>query len=131
MALGISPEALARRSARRPWTTVGIWILALVIAFILVASLLDDALTTQFVFTNTPESQRGVDLMAELRGVPISTNEVIIVQSDRLKVNDPAFEEFAADLYSDIAALGDDIIREGPLLIIINWMPLVFLLPRV
>ena len=111
--MGISPEALARRSARRPWTTVGIWILVLAIAFVLVASFLDGALTTQFTFTNTPESQRGVDLMQELRGVPISTNEVIIVQSDRLTVDDDAFEEFAADLYSDIAALGDDIIRKG------------------
>ena len=111
--MGISPEALARRSARRPWTTVGIWILVLAIAFVLVASFWDGALTTQFTFTNTPESQRGVDLMQELRGVPISTNEVIIVQSDRLTVDDDAFEEFAADLYSDIAALGDDIIRKG------------------
>ncbi len=111
--MGISPEALARRSARRPWTTVGIWILVLAIAFVLVASFLDGALTTQFTFTNTPESQRGVDLMQELRGIPISTNEVIIVQSDRLTVDDDAFEEFAADLYSDIAALGDEIIRKG------------------
>ena len=109
----IPTEALARGSARRPWTVIGLWVLALVIAGALVATLLNDALTTQFVFTNTPESQRGVDLMEELRGLPISTNEVVIVQSDTLTVDDPAFQQFVVGLFEKVGALGPEIIREG------------------
>ena len=30
MAIRLSPEPLARRSARRPWITVGLWVLTLV-----------------------------------------------------------------------------------------------------
>ena len=35
----LSPEALARRSAGRPWTTIGIWVLVMIIAIALIASL--------------------------------------------------------------------------------------------
>ncbi|PKB82353.1 MAG: hypothetical protein BZY88_04565 [SAR202 cluster bacterium Io17-Chloro-G9] len=62
MAFSISPEGLARRSARRPWITVGIWVAVLVVAFLLVGSLLEDGLTTKFVFTGSPEAQRGLEL---------------------------------------------------------------------
>ena len=39
MAFGLSPESLARRSARRPWTTIGLWGLAMLIALGLIAGL--------------------------------------------------------------------------------------------
>ena len=113
MALRLSTETVARRSARRPWTTIGIWVLVFVVAIGLNATLFEDVVTTQFVFTNTPESQRGVDLIEDLRGVPLSTNEVVIVQADTIFVDHPFFERFVVGLSEDITALGPDIIREG------------------
>ena len=115
MLQALSPESLARRSARRPMVTVALWIVTLVVALVLISTLLSDALTTQFIFVNTPESQRGVDLIEEMRGVPFSTNEVIIVQSEALTVDDPAFEQVVAGIYGELVELGPKIIREGTL----------------
>ena len=95
--------------------TIALWIITLVVALALMSTLLSDALTTQFIFVNTPESQRGVDLIEELRGLPLSTNEVIVVQSDTLTVDDPAFEQVVTGLYGDLVALGPKIVREGTL----------------
>ena len=115
MAFNIPSEALARRSARRPWTIIGIWALVFAAGIALVFTLLDDGLTTEFVFTNTPESQRGVDLLEDrLRG-PTSTNEVVVVQSDTLTVDDPAFEQFVLGLFGKIEALGPEVIRGNTL----------------
>ncbi|MCZ6891265.1 MAG: MMPL family transporter, partial [Chloroflexi bacterium] len=111
MLRGLSTEAFARRSARRPWITIGLWVVTLVTAFMLVGSLLEGALTTEFVFVTTPEPQKGVELIEELRGLPISTNEVVIVQSDTSTVDDAEFEAFVTDLYGKLVALGPDIIR--------------------
>ena len=70
MLQGLSTEAFARRSARRPWITIGLWVVTLVAAFMLVGSLLEKGLTTEFVFVSTPEPQKGVELIEELRGFP-------------------------------------------------------------
>ena len=112
----LSTEALARRSARRPWPTIAIWVVALAIAMFLTASLLDGTLTTQFVFTNTPESKRGLDLIEELRGLPRSTNEVVIVQSGSMMVDDAEFQQLVESLYDDLVGLGSGVIRQDTLI---------------
>ena len=111
----LSTKALARRSADRPWTTILLWVVTLVVSVVLISQLLGSALTTQFVFINTPEAQRGVDLIEELRGVPSSTNEVVIVQSDTLTVDDAEFEQFVNQVHEELAALGPGVIRDGTL----------------
>ena len=83
----------------------------LAVSIAIMSTLLASALTTQFVFTNTPEAQRGVDLIEEMRGLPISTNEVVIVRSETMTIDDPAFEQAVTDLTSRLQALGPDIIR--------------------
>ena len=111
MALTLSTEGLARASGRRPWITIGIWVLVFVIALVLVGSLLEDGLTTEFNPTNNPESKRGDDLLEErLRG-PTGTNEIVIIQSDTFDIDDAEFERFVTDLSGKIAELGPDIIR--------------------
>ena len=112
----LSTEALARRCARRPWITIALWIVALAVAIVLIINLLGDALTTQFTFTTTPESQRGLDLIEEMRGVPFSTNEVVIVQSDTFNVDEPEFQQFAQGVFADLEALGPDVISKGTLI---------------
>ena len=116
--MSVSPEPLARLCAKRPWTTIGIWVLVLVLGFVIVATLLSSALTTAFRFTNTPESQRALDLMEKLRG-PIGTNEVVIIQSvsDDLNVDSPAFQNFVEEeLFSKLDALGPEVIKAGTLI---------------
>jgi RND superfamily putative drug exporter len=94
---------------------VGGWVVLLAVAISLMVTMLADGLTTAFVFVNTPESQRGVDLAEEMRGLPRSTNEVVIVRSDTLTIDDPAFQQVVTDLTSSLQALGPDIIRQETL----------------
>jgi len=104
-------ESLARFSAENRWWVLGAWVVLLAVSIAIMSTLLASALTTQFVFTNTPEAQRGVDLIEEMRGLPISTNEVVIVRSETMTIDDPAFEQAVTDLTSRLQALGPDIIR--------------------
>jgi len=86
-----STEALARLSARRPWRTIGLWLLVLVLAGIS-ASTLNSALTTESRQLDNPESQQGADLLEQrLRG-PQPISETIIVRSESATVDDPAFK---------------------------------------
>ena len=113
MKLNLSTEALARASARRPWTTVGAWVVVLVAAMVLTATLLGDATTEEFAFTNDPDSQRGNTLLEErLRG-PRKSQEVVAVQSATLTVDDQAFRDRVEELYDQIIALGDEVIEGG------------------
>ena len=120
-------ESLARFSAEKRWWVVGVWVVMLAAAIALTVTLLASALTTQFVFTNTPESQRGVDLIEEMRGLPNSTNEVVIVRSETMTIDDPPFEQVVTDLTSSLQGLGPEVIRQETL---INHLltPLPFLL---
>ena len=104
-------ESLARFSAENRWWVLGAWVVLLAVSIAIMSTLLASALTTQFVFTNMPEAQRGVDLIEEMRGLPISTNEVVIVRSETMTIDDPAFEQAVTDLTSRLQALGPDIIR--------------------
>ena len=113
MKLNLSTEALARGSARKPWITIGVWIVVLVAALGMNATLLADAMTTEFAFTNDPDSQRGYTLLEErLRG-PRKATEVVAVQSATLTVDDQAFRDRVEVLYGEIIALGNDVIEGG------------------
>jgi RND superfamily putative drug exporter len=56
-----------------------------------------------------------VDLAEEMRGLPRSTNEVVIVRSDTLTIDDPAFQQVVTDLTFSLQELGPDIIRQETL----------------
>jgi len=87
--------------------------LVFLIAAVLTFNFLGDVLTTEIEFANNPESQRADDLLEErLRG-PRKINEIAIVKSPTLTVDDPAFGEFVARLYDDITSLGSEIIAGG------------------
>lgn len=101
-----STAGIARLSARRPWRTIGLWLLVLVLAG-LSASTLNDALTTDTKQLNNPESQRGADLLEQrLRGEkPIS--ETIIVRSETATVDDAAFKATVDGLVAELKAIPD------------------------
>ena len=94
-------ESLARISARRPWLTIVAWVVVLLIAFVLIDRLLGSATTTEPRLTGNIESNRAEDLLVErLRG-PKPVLEVVIVQSESLTVDDPAFRERVEGLFAD------------------------------
>jgi RND superfamily putative drug exporter len=101
----INPETLARGSARRPWITVGLWIVLLGSSGFLSSRLLGDALTTDFDFTNEPESVRAQNLLEDrLRG-PATLNETYIVGSENLTIDDPGFRAEVEELQADVTEL--------------------------
>ena len=92
MKLNLSAESLARASARHRWTTIGAWLAVLVVAVVLVGTLLGDALTTEETLTNNPESVQADNLLLERLGESNNTiDEIAIVRSTTLTVDDPAF----------------------------------------
>jgi RND superfamily putative drug exporter len=112
--MGLSTEALARTSARRPWVTIGIWIVIIAVAVGLNVTLLADALTTEFGFSNDPDSIKGERLMEDrLLGGPRQPTEVMIVQSQTLTVDDQAFKDRVEQLYQKVLALGTSKIEGG------------------
>ena len=48
--MGLSPESIARRSARRPWITIGIWVAVFVVGVFLQITLLKDGETHEVRF---------------------------------------------------------------------------------
>src|SRR5215211_1834438 len=100
-----STAGLARLSAKRPWTTVGVWLVILVLAIVSTASSLGDALTTEANFLNKPESVRGLDLLEDRLGFDDPLTETVIITSDGKTVDDPAFQQVVADTTAALRGL--------------------------
>ena len=58
-------ERLARASARRPLLMIGVWAVAIVVAFGLIGVFLEDALSSEARVTGNPESAQAEQLLAE------------------------------------------------------------------
>jgi RND superfamily putative drug exporter len=88
-------ERLARWCSTHPRRTLGIWALAIVAAVVAVALVMSD-LTTEGSVTGNPESSRGEALIAA--GFPPDpkrvVTDIVVVSSDRYRVEDRAFSEF-------------------------------------
>ena len=113
MAIGLSPEALARSSARRPWVIIGIWVLVLLGAVGLAATLLSDALTTEFKLTNDADSVVADRLIEERLTGPPKSNEIVIIRSESLTVDDEAFRQQVERTFGFLLGLGDDVVEGG------------------
>ena len=109
-------ESLALRSARRPWFTIGIWVLAIAISIVLRVTLFGDAITTEFAFTSNPDSKRADELIEDrVLGGPKGATEVVIVRSESLTVDDQAYQGFVEGIFGKLVALGPDVIRQDTL----------------
>jgi len=105
MSLDLSTEGLARTSAQHPWRIIVVWFVVIVVAIVLTSAWLADALTTEFKFTNNPDSMRADKLLEDrLRG-PKKANDIVIVESDTLTVDDPAFKERVESLFQQLMAV--------------------------
>jgi RND superfamily putative drug exporter len=108
-------ESLARACARRPWLTVGIWIGAMALAVFSMVTLLGGALVTDAMPTNNPESMVAADMIDERLGIDTSTviDEMIIVRSGTLTVDDVEFQNVVENIYADVSSLGPDVFLGG------------------
>ncbi len=107
----VSTAGLAERCARRPWTTIAVWLLIAGLAAIAVSRLLGGALTNEMKFTGMPESQRSLDLLQSRLTGPQKFHEIVIVSSKSRTVDDPAFRQQVEALGSRIAALGPGVVE--------------------
>ena len=101
-------ESLARACARRRWWTVAIWGVAIILAVFAIITLLGKALVTDARFTNQPESQVAYNMVNDRLQTNDSRwlDEMIIVRSKTLTVDDPAFIEHVNNLYGELTAMG-------------------------
>jgi putative drug exporter of the RND superfamily len=91
-------ESLARISARRPWWTIGAWVGGIVASVLAIALLLASGLTTDGHVTNNPESLQGYRIIQEEFSRDDAATEILVVRSERLTVDDAAFERRLAEL---------------------------------
>jgi RND superfamily putative drug exporter len=113
MNLKLGTATLARLTARQPRATIGIWVGVMAVAFLLIATLLNGALTTDMVITNNPESKQADTIIADRLGKDDSLKEIVIIKSPTLTVDDPAFRQQVETTYADIMALGKDVVLGG------------------
>ncbi len=100
----LSTERLARVSARRPWLTVGAWIVLLVAGGFLAMGV-GDVLTTDQSTAVEFESDKADRLIEERLREPQLPTEQVIVQSDTLTADDAAYRAFVDALVGDIRSL--------------------------
>ncbi|MDD5093278.1 MAG: MMPL family transporter [Dehalococcoidia bacterium] len=111
--LSLPTESLARSCANHPWLTIGIWVGVLLISLGLISAFLGDATTSEIRFTGNPESKRASELLEQRLTGERKANEVVIITSKTLTVDDAAFREEVQQLYGEIMALGPDVISRG------------------
>ncbi len=106
-------DALARMSARRPWLTIALWVVVVVVGLGLVGRLLGSATTTEFSLSTEVEAKTAANLLEDLWQRPAAITEVVVVQSDSLTVDDPAFREKVEAVFEEVAALGPEVVTTG------------------
>jgi RND superfamily putative drug exporter len=107
----LSPQGVARWSAKRRLTVIGIWVVLFLAGGLLTARYLGGALTTQAGFTNNPDSRQAQQLLEQRLSGPRRSNEVVIVRSDSQTVSDPQFKAYVQRLKADIDALGPGVVQ--------------------
>ncbi|PPD58547.1 MMPL family transporter [Dehalogenimonas etheniformans] len=112
---GIS--SLARASARRPWVTIGMWVVGLVAAVGFMVT--GNALVNEITMTDNPESRQADTLIKDRLSnptdatTPRTEDETIIIKSDTLTIDSPEYRAAIESLYADIMALGDKVVVGG------------------
>lgn len=84
-------ERIARACAGRPWRVLAGWIVAVLASVVLIGTFLGDALTNDADVTTETDSKRGDELLAERLGGDAGPSDVVIVRSETLTADDPAF----------------------------------------
>jgi RND superfamily putative drug exporter len=109
----LSPQGLARWSAKRRLTVIAIWVGLFLVGGLLTSRYLSGALTTQAEFTNNPDSKQAQQLLEQRLSGPRRSNEVVIVRSDSNTVTDPAFKAYVQRLVGDLDALTPAVVQQA------------------
>ena len=111
----LNPESIARASGRRPWWTVGLWVVLVVAMGFVSGRLLDGVLTQDIEMTNRPEAARAQEVLeARFGGGEVADTEFVIVGSERLTVRDPGFERAVRGVQAAVAELDGGILAGPP-----------------
>jgi putative drug exporter of the RND superfamily len=106
----LTPENLARASSRRPWLTIGVWILLVVAAGVASSQLLGNSLTQDANFTNKPESIRAKDLADARLHRSDHDTEFVIVRSSSATVDEPSFAVASTGIERRLSELGPRVV---------------------
>jgi RND superfamily putative drug exporter len=117
----ISTYGVSRSSAQRRWLVIALWIVALVVAGYSTATFLDDALTADFENLSNQDSVVGLELLEERMDYDDPERETIVVNSESIAVDDPAFAEVVNGIVADLRASTDYVDPDG----VLNYFELV------
>jgi uncharacterized membrane protein YdfJ with MMPL/SSD domain len=101
----LSTEGLARAASRRPWLTIGVWLVAVAISFVCIVLLLGDALASERVLAGT-DSDRGTSLLAERLPEPEGADELIVVRSTGETADEEAISKRVDEVAEQVNATG-------------------------
>ncbi len=106
-------EALARISSGRPWITIGVWLLLVLVALGIVGQLLPTATTTELRIIPRFGEVGSVTASDLLEGSPIEPPpaEVVIVHSGTLTVDDNAFRAKVQEVTGKLRELEPEVIQ--------------------
>ncbi len=109
----INPESLARASSRHPWRVIGIWGLLFVVMIGVSSTLLSGVLNNDISFTNKPESIKAQDIIdSQFTAAEVgASTEYVIVHSDSLTVDDPAYQTYVKQIQGALAAKKDLVVE--------------------
>jgi uncharacterized membrane protein YdfJ with MMPL/SSD domain len=99
-------ERLARACASRPWRVLSGWLLAVMVSVVLIATFLGEALTTTAEVTTPTDSKRADELLAEQMRSGSEPTDVVVVRSQTLTAEDPAFQDRVQRLLQAALATG-------------------------
>ena len=99
-------ERLASGCSRHPWRTISAWVGALVVGLALAIAFLPGNLTTKGYVTNNPDSRRAEALFNRFPADPNGIDEIVVVRSARLTVDQPAYRRFVSRLVADAELTG-------------------------
>ena len=101
----LSTTGLARWTSRNPWKTVIAWVVILLLGGVF-AGTLGDNVTTDSRILSDSDAQAGLDLIEDRMGrAPF--NETIVVTSETLTVDDPAFQTVVTNTTNALRAMPD------------------------
>ena len=91
---------------------MAIWLALAILAVVIAGALLDSATTTELRLTGNVESEMAKSL-AESRLGSRTITEIVVIQSDSLAVDDPAFKEKTEAIFASLVALGPEAVTGG------------------
>ena len=108
----LSTERLARGSSAHPWLVILAWVILFVATCGTSSVLFADAVTSEFNLIGTHESKQARELLEDrLRG-PRQFSDIIIVKSETITVDDPAFRQTVEAVAAGVQALGSVLVKD-------------------